>query len=32
MNFYIIYGAFPESPDAVDSVFFEIVKTPVKSN
>ena len=29
MNFYTTYSACPENSDAVDSVFFEIVKTPV---
>ena len=29
MNFYTTYGAYLKSLDTVDSVFFEIVKTPV---
>ena len=31
MNFYTTYGAYSKSLDTVDSVFFEIVKTPVMS-
>ena len=30
MNFYTTYGACSKSQDTVDSVFFKIVKTPVK--
>ena len=30
MNFYTTYGACLKSQDIVDSVFFKIVKTPVK--
>ena len=31
MNFYTTYSAYSKSLDTVDSVFFEIVKTPVMS-
>ena len=32
MNFYTTYGAYSKGLDIVDSVFFEIVKTPKKAS